>query len=71
MRRAARDAEARLQRIASDRSSVESRLASANLTAAERVELMHRHAELTKLVSAAEKAWLEAAEALEFAAAFR
>ena len=69
MRRATRDAEARLQRVSAERTNVENRLASPGLSGADRAGLQQRHGELVKLVTAAEKAWLDAAEALEAASA--
>lgn len=68
IRRAARDAEARLKRCAAEKSALEERLARADLPGAERVQLMRRHGEAADRVIAAEQDWLAAAEALEAAA---
>ena len=66
-RRAARDAEARLRQCLAEKSAIEDRLASADLPAGERVQLMRLYRELEERVAAAEQAWIDAEEALEAA----
>ncbi len=65
MRRAARDAERRLSQYAAEKAALEQRLADANLSDAERVQLLRQHSAAADRVAAAERAWLAAAEALE------
>jgi ATP-binding cassette, subfamily F, member 3 len=66
-RRAARDAEARLRESLAEKSAIERQLASADLPASERVQLMRHHRALAERVAAAEQAWIEAEEALDAA----
>jgi len=69
LRKASREAEAALARLAQDKASVERSLLDANLDGSRRGQLMRRQAELAAAVERAEEAWLEAAEAVEAAAA--
>lgn len=66
-RRAARDAEARLQECLAEKSAIERQLASADLPADERLDLMRHYRRLVERVTAAEQAWIDAEEALEAA----
>ncbi|HLZ67320.1 MAG TPA: ABC-F family ATP-binding cassette domain-containing protein [Aliidongia sp.] len=69
LRRASRDAETSLTRLTQDKEAVEKSLLDAELDSGRRGQLMRRQAELAAAVARAEEAWLEAAEALEAAAA--
>jgi ATP-binding cassette subfamily F protein 3 len=69
LRKASREAEAALSRLTQDKASVERSLLDANLDGTRRGQLMRRQAELATAVERAEEAWLEAAEAVEAAAA--
>ena len=69
LRRASRDAEASLARLTQDKEAIEKSLLDAHLDGGRRGQLMRRQAELATAVARAEEAWLEAAEALESAAA--
>jgi ATP-binding cassette, subfamily F, member 3 len=66
-RRAAREAEARLRECLAEKSAIERQLASADLAASERVQLMRHYRGLEERVAAAEQAWIDAEEALEAA----
>ena len=69
LRKLSRDAEAALARLTQDKASVEKSLLDPYLEGSRRGQLMRRQAELATAVDRAEEAWLEAAEALEAAAA--
>jgi ATP-binding cassette subfamily F protein 3 len=65
LRKAARMAEAALQKLASEKQDLERQLTAANLAGADRARLMRRHAELAAAVTKAEADWLAAEEALQ------
>jgi ATP-binding cassette subfamily F protein 3 len=65
LRRAARQAENAMRSLVQEKQTVEAALAKSDLAAADRVNLMRRHAELFGAVETAEEAWLTAEEALE------
>jgi ATP-binding cassette subfamily F protein 3 len=69
LRKQSRDAEATLARLTQDKASVEKSLLDPHLDGGRRGQLMRRQAELSTAVARAEEAWLEAAEAVEAAAA--
>ncbi|HLY54218.1 MAG TPA: ABC-F family ATP-binding cassette domain-containing protein [Stellaceae bacterium] len=69
LRRRAREAEQAMEALVAQRDAVERALMPAELETAARVELMRRRASLEREVVAAEQAWLDAAQALETAAA--
>ncbi|MDB5360589.1 MAG: glycosyl transferase family 1 [Rhodospirillales bacterium] len=69
LRKLSREAEAALGRLIQDKASVEKSLLEPYLEGGKRGQLMRRQAELATAVARAEEAWLEAAEALEAAAA--
>jgi len=69
LRKLSRDAEATLARLTQDKASVERSLADPQLDGGRRGQLMRRQGELATAVARAEEAWLEAAEAVEAAAA--
>ena len=69
LRKVSREAEAALARLSKDKASVEQSLLEPNLDPSRRGQLMRRQAELAKAVERAEEAWLDAAEAVEAAAA--
>ncbi|HEV2675584.1 MAG TPA: ABC-F family ATP-binding cassette domain-containing protein [Aliidongia sp.] len=69
LRKLSRDAEAALARLTQDKASVEKSLLEPHLDGGRRGQLMRRQNELATAVARAEEAWLEAAEALETAAA--
>ena len=69
LRKLSRDAEAALARLTQDKASIEKSLLDPYLDGSKRGQLMRRQAELATAVDRAEEAWLEAAEALEAAAA--
>jgi len=69
LRKQSRDAEATLARLTQDKASVEKSLLDPQLDGGRRGQLMRRQAELSTAVARAEEAWLEAAEAVEAAAA--
>ncbi|HEX4110958.1 MAG TPA: ABC-F family ATP-binding cassette domain-containing protein [Stellaceae bacterium] len=65
LRRAARQAETAMRSLAQEKQTVEAALAKSDLAAADRVNLMRRHAELFGAVETAEETWLIAEEALQ------
>jgi len=71
LRRAAKDAEARIARLADERAAIEKKLTDPALYAPGRgdeiTEAQFRLAALKRDIAAAEEAWLAAAEALEAA----
>jgi ATP-binding cassette subfamily F protein 3 len=71
LRKAAKDAEARVDRLARDKAQLDAKLSDPALYAQSRqgevVELKRRQAELIRETTAAEATWLEAAAALEAA----
>ena len=69
LRKLTRDAEATLARLTQDKASIEKSLLDPTLDGGRRGQLMRRQAELSTAVDRAEEAWLEAAEAVEAAAA--
>jgi len=69
LRKASRDAEATLGRLIKDKEALEKSLLDPYLEGGKRGQLMRRQAELATAVERAEEAWLEAAEAVEAAAA--
>jgi len=69
LRKASRDAEANLARLIKDKDALEKSLLDPYLDGGKRGQLMRRQAELATAVERAEEAWLEAAEAVESAAA--
>ena len=69
LRKLSRDAEATLARLTQDKASVEKSLLDPHLDGGRRGQLMRRQGELATAVARAEEAWLEAAEAVEAAAA--
>jgi len=69
LRKASRDAEASLARLIKDKEAIEKSLLDPYLDGGKRGQLMRRQAELATAVERAEEAWLEAAEAVEAAAA--
>ena len=69
LRKLSRDAEAALARLTQDLASVEKSLQDPYLEGSRRGQLMRRQGELATAVARAEEAWLEAAEAVEAAAA--
>jgi ATP-binding cassette subfamily F protein 3 len=69
LRRKSREAEASLARLTEEKAKVEASLLDRHLDSGKRAQLMRRQAELETAVARAEENWLEAAEALEAAAA--
>jgi ATP-binding cassette subfamily F protein 3 len=69
LRRSARDAEAALTKLTSQREAVDAMLAKPGLTSGERADAMRRRAEIMRALEAAEAEWLQAEEALAAATA--
>jgi ATP-binding cassette subfamily F protein 3 len=69
LRRRAREAETALEKLVAERDDVERQLIQPKLGSIARISLMQRRARLADALATAEQAWLEAAEAVETAAA--
>ncbi len=69
LRKAAKEAETLLQKLANDKKRIEEELSRATLPVPRRVDLNRQLVEFNARITAAEEAWLEAADALEQAAA--
>ncbi len=69
LRKAAKEAEALLQKLTLEKARIEAELGKAILPVPRRIDLTRQLADVAARIAAAEEAWLEAADALEQAAA--